>query len=126
MLIKNDNLVNSRLIIDEENSVKFDEYGMVEIEDELAKKLLGLKGYELVDDNKKEKSEANKDTNKIQEVTLGQGKVEVESLNAEKEEVNYETLSIKELKELIKAKGEKAPAGSSKAELIETLLKLDK
>lgn len=126
MLIKNDNLVNSRLIIDEENSVKFDEYGMVEIEDELAKKLLGLKGYELVDDNKKEKSENNKDTNNLKEVTLGQGKVEVESLNAEKEEVNYETLSIKELKELIKAKGEKAPAGSSKSELIETLLKLDK
>lgn len=126
MLIKNNNLVNSRLIIDEENSVKFDEYGMVEIEDELAKKLLGLKGYELVDDNKKEKSETNKDTNNLKEVTLGQGKVEAESLNAEKEEVNYETLSIKELKELIKAKGEKAPAGANKAELIETLLKLDK
>lgn len=151
MLIKNNVLANSKLIIGKENPIDFDKQGIAEIAPELADKLLKLKGYELVDKKKKGQAGADKKENKPKETILGKGTVEVEEMKvgepikefkvgegteiAEGEEIdfdekellpNYESLSNKELKELIKEKGEKTPSGANKAELVEILKNLDK
>lgn len=130
MLIKNNVLANSKLIIGKENPIEFDEQGKAEIAPELADKLLKLKGYELVNEKKKSQAGADKKENEPKETILGKGTVEVEEVEAieteNKESIDYETLSNKELKDLIKEKGEKAPSGANKAELVEILKNLDK
>lgn len=142
MLIKNLNLANYKLIIGESEPIKFDEKGKAEIAPELADKLLKLKGYELVEEKKKDQAGADKEENEPKETILGEGTVEVEEMKVGEateikngEEIdfdeedllpNYESLSNKELKELIKEKGEKAPSGANKAELVEILKSLDK
>lgn len=142
MLIRNNALAESRLIIGKENPIEFDKQGIAEIVPDLADKLLKLKGYELVDKKKKDQPGADKKENKPKETILGKGTVEVEGLKvgectemSDDEEIdydekdllpNYESLSNKELKDLIKEKGEKAPSGATKAELIEILKNLEK
>lgn len=149
MLIKNNVLANSKLIIGKESPIEFDEQGKAEIAQELADKLLKLKGYELVDNKKKDQAGADKKENEPKETILGKGTIEVEEMKvgeprkefkvgegtemSDDEEIypedllpNYESLSNKELKELIKEKGEKAPSGANKAELVEILKNLDK
>ncbi len=140
MLIKNLNLANYKLIIGEAEPIKFDESGKAEIAPELCQELLKLKGYELVEEDKKSQPGADKKEKEPKETILGKGTIEVEGLKvgeatemADDEEIypegllpNYETLSNKELKDLIKEKGEKAPSGANKAELIEILQNLDK
>lgn len=131
MLIKNNVLAESRLIIGKENPIEFDKQGIAEIAPELADKLLKLKGYELVDKKKKDQAGADKKENKPKETILGKGTVEVEEIEAvetenKEESIDYESLSNKELKDLIKEKGEKAPSGANKAELVEILKNLDK
>lgn len=151
MLIKNLNLANYKLIIGEAEPIKFDESGKAEIVPELAESLLKLKGYELVEEKKKGESGADKKEKEPKETILGKGTVEVEEMKvgepikefkvgegteiAEGEEIdfdekellpNYESLSNKELKDLIKEKGEKAPSGATKAELVEILKNLEK
>ena len=142
MLIKNLNLANCKLVIGESEPIKFDEKGKVEIAPELGQELLKLKGYELVEEDKKSQPGADESQPNPKETTLGKGVVEVEGLNVgeateikdgeeidfdEKESLpNYESLSNKELKDLIKEKGEKAPSGATKAELVEILKSLDK
>lgn len=149
MLIKNIVLAESRLIIGKESPIEFDEQGIAEIAPELADKLLKLKGYELVEEKKKGQAGADKKENKPKETILGKGTVEVEEMKvgeprkefkvgegtemSDDEEVypedllpNYESLSNKELRDLIKEKGEKVPSGANKAELVEILKSLDK
>lgn len=140
MLIKNLNLANYKLIIGESEPIKFDEKGKAEIAPELGQELLKLKGYELVKEDKKSEPGADKKEKELKETTLATGTVEVEGLNvgeatemSDDEEVfpedllpNYENLSNKELKDLIKEKGEKVPSGANKAELVEILKSLDK
>lgn len=151
MLIKNNVLAESRLIIGKENPIVFDKQGIAEIAPELADKLLKLKGYELVDKNKKGQAGADEKENKPKETILGKGTIEVEEMKvgeprkefkvgeaiemSDEEKIdlegkefllNYESLSNKELKELIKEKGEKVPSGANKAELVEILKSLDK
>lgn len=149
MLIKNNVLANSKLIIGKESPIEFDEQGKAEIAQELADKLLKLKGYELVEEKKKDQAGADKKENEPKETILGKGTIEVAEMKvgeprkefkvgegtemSDDEEVypedllpNYESLSNKELKELIKEKGEKAPSGANKAELVEILKNLDK
>ena len=142
MLIKNRVLANSKLIIGKENPIEFDEQGKAEIAPELADKLLKLKGYELVEGKNKSQSGADKKEIEPKEAILGKGTVEVEGIKvgeatemADDEEIefdekellpNYESLSNKELKDLIKEKGEKVPSGANKAELVEILENLDK
>lgn len=140
MLIKNLNLANCKLVIGESEPIKFDESGKAEIAPELGQELLKLKGYELVEERKKSEPGADKKEKEPKETTLATGTVEVEGLNvgeatemSDDEEVfpedllpNYENLSNKELKDLIKEKGEKVPSGANKAELVEILKNLDK
>lgn len=140
MLIKNLNLANYKLIIGEAEPIKFDESGKAEIAPELGQKLLKLKGYELVEEDKKSESGADKKEKEPKETALATGTVEVEGIDTEegnekenKEEINpeedmpdYEALTTKELKDLIKEKGEKAPSGATKAELVEILKNLEK
>lgn len=131
MLIKNNVLAESRLIIGKENPIEFDKQGIAEIAPELADKLLKLKGYELVEKKKKDQAGAEKKENEPKEAILGEGTVEVEEVETaeteiNEESINYESLSNKELKDLIKEKGEKAPSGANKAELVEILKSLDK
>ena len=140
MLIKNLNLANYKLIIGEAEPIKFDENGKAEIAPELAEDLLKLKGYELIEEDKKSQPGADEKEKEPKETTLATGTVEVEGLNvgeatemSDDEEVfpedllpNYENLSNKELKDLIKEKGEKAPSGATKAELVEILKNLEK
>lgn len=140
MLIKNLNLANYKLIIGETEPIKFDENGKAEIAPELAEDLLKLKGYELVEEKEKGEPGADNKEKEPKETTLATGTVEVEGLNvgeatemADDEEVfpedllpNYESLTSKELKDLIKEKGEKAPSGATKAELVEILKNLEK
>lgn len=142
MLIKNLNLANCKLVIGEAEPIKFDEKGKVEIAPELGQELLKLKGYELVKEDKKSQPGADESQPNPKENILGKGVVEVEGLNVgeateikdgeeidfdEKELLpNYESLSNKELKDLIKEKGEKVPSGANKAELVEILKSLDK
>lgn len=140
MLIKNLSLAGYKLIIGKENPIAFDDQGLAEIAPDLADNLLKLKGYELVDKKKKDQPGADKKEKEPKETILGKGTVEVEGIKvgeatemADDEEIypedllpNYETLSNKELKDLIKEKGEKAPSGANKAELIEILKNLDK
>lgn len=140
MLIKNLNLANYKLIIGEAEPIKFDESGKAEIAPELAENLLKLKGYELVEEKEKGEPGADNKEKEPKETTLATGTVEVEGLNvgeatemADDEEVfpedllpNYESLTSKELKDLIKEKGEKAPSGATKAELVEILKNLEK
>lgn len=151
MLIKNLNLANYKLIIGEAEPIKFDEGGKAEIAPELAEDLLKLKGYELVEEDKKSEPGADKKEKEPKETTLATGTVEVEEMKvgeprkelkvgeatemADDEEIdydekellpNYEALTTKELKDLIKEKGEKAPSGATKAELVEILKNLEK
>ena len=131
MLIKNNVLAESRLIIGKEKPIEFDKQGIAEIAPELADKLLKLKGYELVDKKKKDQVGADKKENEPKETILGKGTVEVEEVETvetenQEESIDYESLSNKELKDLIKEKGEKAPSGANKAELVEILKNLDK
>lgn len=151
MLIKNRVLANSKLIIGKESPIEFDEQGKAEIAQELADKLLKLKGYELVDKKKKDQAGADKKEIEPKETILGTGTIEFAEMKvgeprkefkvgegteiAEGEEIdydekellpNYESLSNKELKDLIKEKGEKVPSGANKAELVEILKNLDK
>lgn len=131
MLIKNNVLAESRLIIGKENPIVFDKQGIAEIAPELADKLLKLKGYELVEKKKKDQAGADRKENEPKEAILGEGTVEVEEVETaeteiNEESINYESLSNKELKDLIKEKGEKAPSGANKAELVEILKSLDK
>ena len=149
MLIKNIVLAESRLIIGKESPIEFDEQGIAEIAPELADKLLKLKGYELVEEKKKGQAGADKKEIEPKETILGKGTVEVEEMKvgeprkefkvgegtemSDDEEVypedllpNYESLSNKELRDLIKEKGEKVPSGANKAELVEILKSLDK
>lgn len=145
MLIKNLNLANCKLVIGESEPIKFDEKGKVEIAPELGQELLKLKGYELVEEDKKSQPGADENQPNPKETILGKGVVEVEGLNVgeateikdgeevetvetenQEESIDYESLSNKELKELIKEKGEKVPSGANKAELVEILEKLDK
>lgn len=142
MLIKNLNLANCKIIIGESEPIKFDESGKAEIAPELAESLLKLKGYELVEEDKKSQPGVDESEPDPKETILGKGVVEVEGLNVgeatemsydeeidydEKELLpNYEALTTKELKDLIKEKGEKAPSGATKADLIEILNNLEK
>lgn len=131
MLIKNNVLAESRLIIGKEKPIEFDKQGIAEIAPELADKLLKLKGYELVDKKKKDQVVADKKENEPKETILGKGTVEVEEVETvetenQEESIDYESLSNKELKDLIKEKGEKVPSGANKAELVEILKSLDK
>lgn len=131
MLIKNNVLAESRLIIGKENPIEFDKQGIAEIAPELADKLLKLKGYELVDKKKKDQAGAEKKENEPKEAILGKGTIEVEEVETaetenKEESIDYESLSNKELKDLIKEKGEKVPSGANKAELVEILKSLDK
>lgn len=131
MLIKNNVLAESRLIIGKENPIEFDKQGIAEIAPELGQELLKLKGYELVDKKKKDQAGADRKENEPKEAILGEGTVEVEEIEAvetenKEESIDYESLSNKELKDLIKEKGEKAPSGANKAELVEILKNLDK
>lgn len=149
MLIKNLNLANCKIVIGESEPIKFDESGKAEIAPELGQELLKLKGYELVEEKKKSEPGADKKENKPKETILGEGTVEVEEMKvgeprkefkvgeatemSDDEEVypedllpNYEALTAKELKDLIKEKGEKAPSGATKANLIEILNNLEK
>lgn len=151
MLIKNLNLANYKLIIGEAEPIKFDENGKAEIAPELAENLLKLKGYELVEEKEKGEPGADNKEKEPKETTLATGTVEVEEMKvgeprkelkvgeatemADDEEIdydekellpNYETLTTKELKDLIKEKGEKAPSGATKAELVEILKNLEK
>lgn len=140
MLIKNLNLANCKIVIGESEPIKFDESGKAEIAPELGEKLLKLKGYELVEEKIKSEPGADNKEKEPKETTLATGTVEVEGLNvgeatemADDEEVfpedllpNYESLTSKELKDLIKEKGEKAPSGATKAELVEILNNLEK
>lgn len=140
MLIKNLNLANCKIVIGESEPIKFDESGKAEIAPELGQELLKLKGYELVEEKKKGEPGADKKEKEPKETTLGTGTVEVEEIDTEegnekenKEEINpeedlpdYEALTSKELKDLIKEKGEKAPSGATKADLIEILNNLEK
>lgn len=151
MLIKNLNLANCKIVIGESEPIKFDESGKAEIAPELGQELLKLKGYELVEEKKKSEPGADKKENKPKETILGEGTVEVEEMKvgeprkefkvgeatemSDDEKIdlegkelllNYESLSNKELKELIKEKGEKVPSGANKAELVEILKSLDK
>lgn len=140
MLIKNLNLANYKLIIGEAEPIKFDENGKAEITPELAENLLKLKGYELVEEKEKGEPGADKKEKEPKETTLATGTVVVEEIDVEegeekenKEEINpeeelpnYEALTTKELKDLIKEKGEKAPSGATKAELVEILNNLEK
>lgn len=142
MLIKNLNLANCKIVIGEAELIKFDESGKAEIAPELAESLLKLKGYELVEEKKKSEPGADESQPDSKETILGKGVVEVEGLNvgedtemSDDEEIgydekellpNYEALTTKELKDLIKEKGEKAPSGAAKADLIEILNNLEK
>lgn len=142
MLIKNLNLANCKIVIGESEPIKFDESGKAEIAPELGQELLKLKGYELVEEDKKGEPGADKKENKPKETILGKGVVEVEGIKvgeatemSDDEEIgldkkellpNYEALTSKELKDLIKEKGEKAPSGATKADLIEILNNLEK
>lgn len=140
MLIKNLNLANCKIVIGESEPIKFDESGKAEIAPELAESLLKLKGYGLVEEKEKGEPGADKKEKEPKQTTLATGTVEVEGLNvgeatemSDDEEVfpedllpNYENLSNKELKDLIKEKGEKAPSGATKAELVEILNNLEK
>lgn len=142
MLIKNLNLANCKIVIGESEPIKFDESGKAEIAPELGQELLKLKGYELVEEKKKSEPGADKKEKEPKETILGKGVVEVEGLNVgeaiemsddekidlEKKDLlpNYEALTAKELKDLIKEKGEKAPSGATKADLIEILNNLEK
>ena len=131
MLIKNLNLANYKLIIGEAEPIKFDESGKAEITPELADKLLKLKGYELVEEKKKSQAGADKKETEPKETIIGTGNVEVEEVEAvgaeiNEESIDYEALTIKELKDLIKEKGEKAPSGATKADLVEILNNLEK
>ncbi|WP_308748393.1 hypothetical protein [uncultured Anaerococcus sp.] len=151
MLIKNLNLANCKIVIGEAEPIKFDESGKVEIAPELGQELLKLKGYELVEEKEKDPTGADESQPDPKETTLATGTVEVEEMKvgeprkelkvgeatemADDEEIdydekellpNYETLTTKELKDLIKEKGEKAPSGATKADLIEILNNLEK
>lgn len=142
MLIKNLNLANCKIVIGESEPIKFDESGKAEIAPELAESLLKLKGYELVEEKKKSEPGADESEPDPKETISGKGVVEVEGLNvgeatemSDDEEIdydekellpNYEALTTKELKDLIKEKGEKAPSGATKADLIEILNNLEK
>lgn len=140
MLIKNLNLANCKIVIGESEPIKFDESGKAEIAPELGQELLKLKGYELVEEKEKGEPGADKKEKEPKETTLATGTVEVEEIDTEegnekenKEEINpeedlpdYEALTSKELKDLIKEKGEKAPSGATKADLIEILNNLEK
>lgn len=140
MLIKNLNLANCKIVIGQSELIKFDEGGKAEIALELAENLLKLKGYELVEEKEKGEPGADKKEKEPKETTLATGTVEVEEIDAEKgeekenkEEINpeeelpnYEALTTKELKDLIKEKGEKAPSGATNAELVEILKNLEK
>lgn len=140
MLIKNLNLANCKIVIGESEPINFNENGKAEIAPELGQELLKLKGYELVEEKEKDQAGADEKEKESKETTLATGTVEVEGLNvgeatemSDDEEVfpedllpNYENLSNKELKDLIKEKGEKAPSGATKADLIEILNNLEK
>lgn len=149
MLIKNLNLANYKLIIGEAEPIKFDEGGKAEIAPELGQELLKLKGYELVKEDKKSQPGADKKEKEPKETILGTGTIEFAEMKvgepikefkvgegtemSDDEEVypedllpNYESLTTKELKDLIKEKGEKAPSGATKAELVEILKTLEK
>ena len=142
MLIKNLNLANCKIVIGEAEPIKFDESGKAEIAPELAESLLKLKGYELVEEKEKSEPGADKKEKELKETTLATGTVVVEGLNvgeatemSDDEEIdydekellpNYEALTTKELKDLIKEKGEKAPSGATKTDLIEILNNLEK
>lgn len=134
MLVQNLNLANLNVLIQGDKYL-FNEKGIAELSTELAEELLKLKGYQLVEEEKKDQAGADKKEKEPKETTLATGTVEVEGLNvgeatemADDEEVfqedllpNYESLSNKELKDLINEKGKKAPSGATKAELIEIL-----
>lgn len=109
MLIQNINLINTKSIIGGK-AYSFNDDGIAEIEDKLAQELLKLKGY--VNTNPKTKK-------------LAEGKIEpiIDEEVKEKEEIDYEALSVDELKKLIKEKGEKVPRGAKKDDLIEILNK---
>lgn len=151
MLIKNLNLANCKIVIGESEPIKFDESGKAEIVPELGEKLLKLKGYELVEEKIKSEPGADNKEKEPKETTLATGTVEVEEMKVgeprkefkvgeaieikDGEEIyydekdllpNYESLSNKELKDLIKEKGEKAPSGATKTDLIEILNNLEK
>ncbi|WP_311481086.1 hypothetical protein [uncultured Anaerococcus sp.] len=149
MLIKNLNLANCKIVIGESEPIKFDENGKAEIAPELGQELLKLKGYELVEEKIKSETGADNKEKEPKETTLATGTVEVEEMKVgeprkefkvgeateikDGEEVfqedllpNYESLSNKELKDLINEKGEKVPNGATKADLIEILNNLEK
>ena len=116
MLVQNLNLANLNVLIQGDRYL-FNEKGMAELSTELAQELLKLKGYKLVEDEKKSPNKAEKEP---KEETLVTGTVEVFE-DGEKDQIDYENLSNKELKDLIKEQGKKASSGATKAELIEIL-----
>lgn len=120
MLIKNSNLANCKIVIGKSEPIKFDESGKAEIAPELGQELLKLKGYELVEEKKKGEPGADKKEKEPKEI------VQDKKVEAEPENVDFETLSNNELKDLIKEKGEKAPSGATKADLVEILNNLEK
>lgn len=111
MLIKNSILANSTLTVNKE-LITFDSNGLADVDNNLANELLKLKGYQSVEDKKK--------VEEPKEEIIATGTVEVIE-DEIKTEPDYENLSNKELKELIKADGKKVPSGANKAELIDIL-----
>ena len=111
MLIKNSILANSTLTVNKE-LITFDSKGLADVDNKLANELLKLKGYQSVEDKKK--------VEEPKEEIIATGTVEVIE-DENKIDSDYEKLSNKELKELIKADGKKVPSGANKAELIDVL-----
>lgn len=111
MFIKNSILANSTLIVNKE-SISFDENGLADIDNRLANELLKLKGYQSVEEKKK--------VEEPKEEIIATGTLEVIE-DETKIGSDYENLSNKELKELIKADGKKVPSGANKSELINIL-----
>ncbi len=112
MLIKNPILANSTLTVNKE-LISFDKNGLADIDDKLANELIKLKGYEVLEDKVKKVEEPK-------EKVIATGTVEVFEEESQPD-IDYEKLSNKELKELIKADGKKVPSGANKAELIDIL-----
>lgn len=119
MLVQNLNLANLNVLIQGDRYL-FNEKGIAELSTELAQELLNLKGYKLVGEEKKDSNKDKEEPKEPKEETLATGTVEVFE-DGEKDQIDYENLSNKELKDLIKEQGKKAPSGATKAELIEIL-----
>lgn len=115
MLIQNFNLINTNPII-EGKQYSFNDNGVCEIEDKLAKELLKLNGYINASPKDKKPAEAKIEPKKEE------SKSNIDKKD-EKEDIDYNSLSKNELKEHAAAKDIDVPSNATKAELVDILSK---